>query len=119
MADGYDFEIILGVRTGTYICYEDGGGFEYDPRYRPNLTLNANQSFSVVRNLGEGMEPGSGNWTVEMDEFGDEYVILNVTSSHWEDNIREYYLWIDAQGDLKLENRMGLTYPSAFFIYDN
>ena len=120
IANGYHHDIVFGVRMGSYTCYVDSEDYEYDPQYCPSLTLRADQSFSLTRNYGEGMETGTGYWTVEMDDEGYEYVILTVTSKYWGDGIREYYFWIDDEANLMLDfdDYLGITSPYSYFYFD-
>lgn len=76
--------------------------------------------FSILRNAGEGMETGSGYWTVEADNEGFEYAVLAVTSGYWGDELRKYYFWIEDEGDLMLDfgDYLGVTPPYSFFIFD-
>lgn len=120
IANGYHYNIVLGVRMGSYTCYVDGEDYEYDSRYCPSLTLKADQSFSLTRNFGGGMETGTGSWTVEMDDDGYEYVVLTVTSKNWGDELREFYFWVDYEGDLMLDfdDSLGITPPYSYFLFD-
>ena len=120
IANGYHYNIVFGVRMGSYTCYVDSDDYEYDPRYCPSLTLRGDQSFSLTRNYGGGMETGTGHWTVDMDEEGFEYVVLTVTSKGWGDELREFYFWMDDEGDLMLDfgDYLGITSPYSFFLFD-
>lgn len=120
IANGYHYNIVFGVRMGSYTCYVDGDDYEYDTLYCPSLTLRADQSFSLTRNYGGGMETGTGHWTVEMDDEGYEYVVLTVTSKGWGDKLRELYFWMDDEGDLMLDfdDYLGVTPPYSFFLFN-
>jgi len=59
----YTADMHDGVAVGTFTCYKDGA-FEYDERWRPNLTLYDDNTFKIYSNMGEGMYRGTGRRSI-------------------------------------------------------
>jgi hypothetical protein len=101
------------LRPGTYVCYEDSWGQTYNAAYRPVLTINADASFSLYYNTGEGMDTLTGICDPSL-MGGPEFFILKVQTPtiYYMDT---YLFHIETNGDVKLLEFLGVTPENSVF----